>query len=152
MAVLSETEALASLCKVVSQSSAAALLEGLPHPGFETEDFKVERQRSDVRLVASFPFYVRPLTLDLELQAALRATLSSTAALLPFTGEKLCGGFHPDYAVEWTGNEGQAHSLICFGCGEVVTAAAGSSVRSDLAGPAHVTLHRLLRKFKVNRP
>lgn len=31
----------------------------------------------------------------------------------------LCGGFHPDYELRWSGPAGNYEMQVCLGCGEV---------------------------------
>ncbi len=48
-----------------------------------------------------------------------------------WTAEKLCGGFHPDWAVVWTTPEGPLEVLVCFGCDEVKVFSPRGRLRLD---------------------
>jgi hypothetical protein len=67
-------------------------------------------------------------------------------------GEKRCGGFHPDYAVVATCDDGEYTVLICFGCHEILIIGPRSSLRCDMAGETYKPIESLLKAYQLNRP
>lgn len=127
--------------------------EGLPHPTMEAKAFEAEKSGPKAKVeVGGYPLYQAPLVVEGPDRRGLLAILNDPASYRPFSGEKRCGGFHPDYAVEWP-VEGKARTLlICFGCDEVKLVAAGRTDRLDLAPGAGAKLRRLLDAHRANRP
>ena len=60
--------------------------------------------------LSGFKFYREPLGLKDEDVRTLRGLLGNSSTYRSYSGEKKCGGFHPDYAVEWSSN-GEGLSL-----------------------------------------
>ncbi len=94
------------------------LYEGLPHPMYNSAELASEKKSKPTIARYGFDFYAEPRELTAGDQEKLKAILGDAKTYAPFAGEKKCGGFHPDFAVEWT-LDGQTHAcLICFTCGE----------------------------------
>jgi hypothetical protein len=49
----------------------------------------------------------------------LKKLLGDPKSTMLYQGPKLCGGFHPDYAVAWESFGKTFHALVCYGCREV---------------------------------
>ena len=87
----------------------------------EPERFETEESGENPLIErAGYPFYRKPLSIPADELASLASTLSDPTTYQTFSGEKKCGGFHPDHAVEWPGDSGASTRtiLLCFGCGE----------------------------------
>jgi hypothetical protein len=98
-----------------------------------------------------YQFHREPIPVDADLGQRLTATLAVGDSVVPFFGEKRCGGFHPDYALLWDVSGKTYEALLCFGCGELKwIAPGGKTTRYDLAHWAHVSLVSALydRKFR----
>jgi hypothetical protein len=128
------------------------LHEGLPHHLFERELLASERRSKPVRELDGYPFYEEPLSLSREEAAQLTKLLSDRKTFEPFAGEKLCGGFHPDYAVEWQRDSRSYRALLCFGCDEVKLFGPEIQVRHDLSELAGHALKAVLVNHHKNRP
>lgn len=130
--------------------------EGLPHPMYEEGKFRRELQAKATVQLHGFPFYREPLELKRTDVEALRGLLGTEGTYVPYGGEKKCGGFHPDYAVEWTSGRGVYHCLICFGCSEAkVYGPRGEStydLRSEGVDGERMKLRDLLKVYRRNRP
>lgn len=129
-----------------------SVLEGLPHQMFEKQSYLKQLQRKDITKIAKYPFYAEKSAPKQD--KALRTFLQSKTIAAPFTGEKACGGFHPDYALVWTDEQDKTHAaLICSGCGELLYVPhSGSPQRFDLAKNAKTTFSVLLQAHRKNRP
>lgn len=137
----------------IQDADTIVLHEGLPHQRFERDLLQHEKETKPVDTIHDYPFYQQTIELTAEDARALGALLaapSSYETFWPVLGEKFCGGFHPDYAVEWRRGQDSYQALLCFGCGEV-----------ELFGPLLVSRHNLrgreklraiLTKYRRNRP
>ena len=104
--------------EAVRRADKVVLYEGLPHQFFEKRLLEEERRTKAVVELDGYPFYQEPLPLAAQDAEYLSELLSDPAAYQPWKGEKLCGGFHPDYAVEWHVGTSRYRALVCLGCGE----------------------------------
>lgn len=135
----------------IKSSGQLTLYEGLPHQLYEAETLEQEKKKPTVDL-GGFPFYQEPLELKASDRESLRDLLGNPSSLKAFSGEKKCGGFHPDYAVEWT-EKGRAYRyLICFGCGEARVISPDGDRRYDLEANVRQRLRDLLQPYRKNRP
>lgn len=128
------------------------LHEGLPHPRFERELLESERRSKPVRELDGDPFYQAPLAPSAADAERLTQLLSDPATFKRFSGEGNCGGFHPDYAIEWQKGSRSYRALLCFGCGEAKLLGPGLDQRYELAKLARSELHALLGSYRQNRP
>ena len=126
------------------------IYEGLPHQMFESASLKEEMKRSDTTQIAKFPFYIPPIVAKDDQN--LRTILSAPASLVAFGGEKMCGGFHPDYCVSWEVDGKTFNALVCFGCHEILLETGGKSFRYDLTKDAYDGLRKALSPFRLKRP
>jgi len=101
-------------------SPTLTLLEGLPHPRFERDLLEAEKRRARFVTRHGWPFYEQPLPLSEADIRTLRETCANPAnySLRDPEQLKLCGGFHPDYALVWPCTGGECELQICFGCTE----------------------------------
>jgi hypothetical protein len=134
----------------VSRAEKLTLYEGLPHPGYEPKVVESERKTKETFDLHGYAFYREPLALTPVDAGKLKVILGDPARFAPFAGEKKCGGFHPDYAVEWA-VDGQVYQcLFCFGCGEVKMYGPLGETRFDLADAK--SLRGVLMPYQKNRP
>jgi hypothetical protein len=128
------------------------LLEGLPHQLFERDLMESERRTKPVRELDGYLFYEEPLSPSREDANRLTQVLSERETFERFSGEKLCGGFHPDYAVEWRKGSSSYRALLCFGCDEAKLFGPGIDERHDLSARGRHEIKALLAKHRKNRP
>jgi hypothetical protein len=129
-----------------------ALYEGLPHQLYEVDLLEQQRRTKAVQDLSGYPFYQEPLELNDEDAKRLVAVLGNPASFQSFTIEKPCGGFHPDYAVDFRYGFARYLALICFGCGEAKLIGPWSSSRNDLDETARQKLADILHSYHKNRP
>jgi hypothetical protein len=91
--------------------------EGLPHPAKLRELAEREMKRKAIIKIAGHSFYT-PAILAKE-QDKLKKLLGAPTSIALHKGPKLCGGFHPDYAIVWESGGKTYQVLICYGCHEV---------------------------------
>ena len=100
-----------------------------------------------------YPFYQEPLEVTPDDLAVVQTTLGDPANyVVHYGGEKKCGGFHPDYAVEWQVSGTAYLVLVCFGCGEMMVVNQFSDARYDMDPYAREQLRSILKPYRKNRP
>jgi hypothetical protein len=119
---------------------------------YESQLREEERRTRAVQELHGYPFYQEPLALAGEDAKRLSEVLGASGAYRTFSGEKKCGGFHPDYAVEWQVGADRFRALICFGCHEVKLFGPELESRHDLDRAAYERLQELLKGYRKNRP
>lgn len=97
------------------------LYEGLPHHTRERDLLESELASKSVVRSHDWPFYATPMPLESAEKDALRIAFSNPGNFCARdpNAYKLCGGFHPDYELRWSGPAGNYEMQFCFGCGEV---------------------------------
>jgi hypothetical protein len=141
-----------TLATAVQESGKCILFEGLPHQLYEKNVLEKELKTKQTILREGFYFYEQPLAMsnaDVKLVTDLFSDLDS---FTPWPGEKKCGGFHPDYCLEWATTAGACRSQICFGCGEVKVFGRDIQARWDLTNGAREKLKSILVHYRTNRP
>ncbi len=128
------------------------LYEGLPHHAFEAKELKLEKRKKRTMALHGCSFYRDHLKLSAYDQQRLKSLLGSEASFAKWSGEKRCGGFHPDYCVQMSVGRAAYRFLICFGCHEVKVYGPKHSLRCDIQRDAYVLLEKLLKKHRKNRP
>jgi hypothetical protein len=136
----------------LKQADRLVLYEGLPHPMYERQALEAEKKAKPTVTLHQFPFYRDPLELKAGDGQRLKALLGDPGSFAVYSGEKRCGGFHPDYAVEWSA-DGQTHqALICFGCWEIKVYGPKGEAIYDIRPEARDQLKGLLEPYRKNRP
>jgi hypothetical protein len=143
---------LQAFTEAVRQADRVVLYEGLPHPMFESRLSVEERRNKAIHELNGYSFYQEPLPLTTADAERLSEILGGSGTYGLFSGEKLCGGFHPDYTVEWHVGENRYRALICFGCHEVKLFGPVLALRNDLDQRAYGKLREILQDYRKNRP
>jgi hypothetical protein len=140
------------LFATIRDADRVALYEGLPHQFFEGNLLAEEKQSKPAVELHGYWFYAGSLDLKDSDRAKLVATLGSEESFAPLPDGvvKACGGFHPDFAVEWAAGDRVYRCLICFGCGEAKVFGPGGELHCDLVD--RDPLKRVLVPYQKNRP
>jgi hypothetical protein len=147
-----EFKNLPAITAAIDKATRVVLYEGLPHQTWEAKALAQELKSQKTVKLHDFPFYQETLSLEKQDTKDLTALLTRAGSLRPFSGAKLCGGFHPDYCVEWHLGKEVYRVLICFGCHEVKLHGPKTSVYCDVEDKALAGLQRLLKPYRKNRP
>jgi hypothetical protein len=124
----------------------------IPHGHWERESLSRELASKQTVTLHEFPFYQESLTLSAADAAALRDVVLASDSFRKFGGFKACGGFHPDYCVEWRAGKSSYQMLLCFGCSEARLFGPRHEVYCDLQKPAKEQMEKLLQPYRKNRP
>jgi hypothetical protein len=136
----------------INQAKQITLYEGLPHQFYEPRALAAERKAKPTVELHGFAFYRETLDLKPGDAQQLKAILASPRSLQAFSGEKKCGGFHPDYAVEWSVGGELYRCLICFGCFEAKVHGPNGATNYDIEPGIFKRLKQLLTPYRKNRP
>ena len=115
----------------IKNTDSVFVYEGLPHQMFESELLKTEKKRKDITTIAGYPFYTPKVQVQGKAEEIVKSIITDPNKFIRFQGEKLCGGFHPDYAVEWSDGDKTYSILFCYGCGEVLIVDRKNTYRYD---------------------
>lgn len=97
-------------------------------------------------------FYLPPIVPTAADAAALREHVLREAAFKKWRGVKFCGGYHPDWVIQWTSKDGEAHELhLCFGCHEAKIYGPGYQLYCDVPDETFEALHTILKRYHVKR-
>ncbi len=129
-----------------------ALFEGLPHPHWENELLDSERRSKKTTEIAGSFFYEEALPLNQADAHRLKELYCNQTSFTPLVGMKACGGFHPDYCIEWSDVRERYLVQICFGCHEMKTFFNGKELYCDIGQQAYDEFEKILTKYRKNRP
>lgn len=138
------------LIATLARANKWVLHEGLPRPG--DKSFENEKKAKKTVSIANWLFYAESLEIKEKDQAQLSELVGSEKTFAAFSGVKKCGGFHPDYALEWRVGKDTYYALICFGCHEVKFYGPGKGAYADIARDGYNSLTALLKPYRKNRP
>ena len=120
-----------------------AFFFGLPHPYSEEEEFKHELWNSDNQSICGYRFYSEQSEPTTEITAEILRIFTSVDNFHPYGGQKLCGGYHADFAVKFVEDSKEYWFLVCMGCSEVVAYSDGNKLFFELGGEAYYPFREL---------
>ena len=147
-------ENLKPLVEGVKKAKIVTLYEGLPHQTWEAEQLKTEQASKKTVKLHGFPFYEELLALkdeDAKKLKDLFCAEDSFKAMAP-NSQKKCGGFHPDYCIEWKDDEVTYQVQVCFGCEEVRCYGPKVDLYCDITRKAFEQFVVILKPYRKNRP
>ena len=109
----------AAIAAEVASSPKLVLYEGLPHERIDREGFRSALHTKPTIKIQKHFFFENPLEVPPEAVASLRSLCAATDSFRPWSPNKKCMGFHPDFALQWTKGDSTVSCLICFGCLEM---------------------------------
>ena len=141
------------LVAVIAPADELIAYEGLPHQHWERELLAKELKSGQHLMLGDFPFYARPVPIGQEDAKRLLTLCATEQTFRPLTGEKACGGFHPDWCLLWRGPAGECRVLLCFGCCEArLQCGDRTELRTDLDSAVQRELVALMKPYRTNRP
>jgi hypothetical protein len=136
----------------IRQGEGITFYEGLPHQMYEPDALEAEKRAKPTIELHGFPFYRQTLALKPGDEEKVKAALGDAQSYETYSGDKKCGGFHPDYAVVWSVKGSTYACLICFGCGEFKMYGPSGEAYYDIATAAKERLKAILASYRQNRP
>jgi hypothetical protein len=104
------------------------LAAGLPHPYGEPKDFVRDLWLKQNRSIKGYRFYKRQADPTEPVRAVMVNLLSQEGSFSPYTGPKLCGGYHADFAAKLEFGGKHVWLLVCLGCEEVLIFSEGKEL------------------------
>ena len=100
--------------------------------------------------IDDFEFYAKSVTLSPDLAEKVTALVLNPLSFSEYRGLKLCGGFHPDFCIEWQfeeeGQRWHSRAFACLGCDEWRLIDSSSAVHTDMPKETADELLRLIPK------
>src|SRR5688500_13875115 len=136
----------------LARAKQIVVFEGLPHQAWERSELESERRLKKCVNIHGYFFYDDARHAANEEFASLRQALLRSGGIIGWGGNKLCGGYHPDYLIQWTGADGTYDALVCFGCHEIKLFGPKERLYADLSGKTYEELKQTLERFRKHRP
>jgi hypothetical protein len=135
----------------ISKAKTLVVLEGLPHQSLKEVVEKELKDKKTVKL-HNFNFYAQPIAISDEDAGKLTALCRAAKTFGRYRGAKFCGGYHPDWCLEFKDGADSYRVLICFGCHEARLYGPKNDVFSDLDKDAVEQLEAILSPLHENVP
>ena len=116
----------------------------------ERESYLSELATKRTIQIQDYPFYEHPLDVPPDGVSALRSLCANADNFRTWTDAKLCGPFHPDFAMQWIKADSTVSFLISFGCYEMQIDSPRGRLLVDLHD--HKSFIRALKPFRRERP
>lgn len=140
------------LLEKIAAAKTVFLYEGLPHQAWESAELSQEKQHKKTRQIHGFDFYADPIAVSAADAKLLFSLCSVPSSYDRYRGEKLCGGYHPDWCLVF----GSVEVLLCFGCHDARLYSPDEEIYADLQVPqargAWKQLEKMLKGYRKNRP
>ncbi|HEY1861915.1 MAG TPA: hypothetical protein VGG61_16255, partial [Gemmataceae bacterium] len=77
---------------------------------------------------------------------------SNGASFRKYAGPKRCGGYHPDWCLQWKDGDNVYQVLICFGCHKARLYGPKYEQWTDLTSESFKEFAEVLKPYRKNRP
>ena len=148
-----DMDAYPPLAEGVRRAERVVLYEGLPHQLFEPDELRSELNSHHTVRIGGYPFYKQPLELAASDSQWLKEWFCRPQSFreMPQGWAKACGGFHPDFCIEWQSGTEAYDVLVCFNCREVFCIGPDAMLNCDIAEDFE-QVERILAGYNKNRP
>jgi hypothetical protein len=136
----------------ISSAGEVLLYEGLPSEFWEPEWRARELREKETIRLQGYAFYDEAQQMPAKEAAALTVLLSASESYARYNSRKSCGGFQPEYCLEWTTGEASTEVLISLECVEVKLYGPRGDLYCDLIPDAVQKLKQLLSGYRRNSP
>jgi hypothetical protein len=140
------------LAALVSKADKVVVYEGLPHQTWEGDLREEELKNKKTVKLHEFPFYMEALKLKDGDAKLLTELFTAADSFEQYGGAKLCGGFHPDYCIEWHIGDDKVRCHVCFGCHEVKVYGPKSELYCDITNAGYLKFEAALKPYRQQRP
>jgi hypothetical protein len=136
----------------IGKAKGVVVYEGLPHQHWERDALAKELKDKKTVKLHDFPFYDGAIRVKDEDARKLSALCGELKTFNRYRGEKLCGGYHPDWCLEFKDGAAVYRVLTCFGCREARLYGPKNEVFSDLDKEALKKFVALVSPLRKDRP
>ncbi|HEV3142411.1 MAG TPA: hypothetical protein VGZ47_00845 [Gemmataceae bacterium] len=143
---------LSKFTSAVQNADSVVLYEGLPHQRNEYGLFEQELKTKKTIQIHKYRFYVETLSLKNDDAKKLLDLYCDPSTFRPWMGEKSCGGYHPDFCIEWHVGQDSYQALICFSCWEIKMYGPRTELYCDVDDDALNRFKTILKAYQKNRP
>lgn len=140
------------LLQRISNSSSMTIYEGLPHQFYEPVALEKELKEQKTITIHEYPFYAEAVIASKDCEKKLRELSCNAGTFTRWQGAKACGGFHPDWLLEFKDGPELYYLQICFGCQEARLFNAAGQIDCDLSERSLRQFTTLLQPLHKNRP
>ncbi len=129
-----------------------AIYAGLPSEFWEPQLREEEASRNRTVRLQGYLFYDDRLELKGEVVERLTSLLTAERSFQRRRAAKKCGGYDPDYCIEWKSNGSTTYILICLECGEVKLLGPRAELYCDLSPETGQNLDQWLKPYQKRPP
>jgi hypothetical protein len=128
------------------------LYGGLPSEFWEPELRQTALREAETTVLHGYTVYDDARLLPVEDARLLTALLSAKESFARYRAGKSCGGFQPEFCLEWKVGEAATEALISLECGEVKLFGPKGELYCDLVPVALQKLKPLLTRHQNHSP
>ncbi|QEH34637.1 hypothetical protein OJF2_31780 [Aquisphaera giovannonii] len=150
--VSTDFKRLKSVLEGLRKPEAIAVYPGLPSEFWEPQLREVEASRNRTVRLQGYLFYDDRLELKGEVADRLASVLTAERSFQRRRAAKKCGGYDPDYCIEWRSDGATTYILVCLECGEVKLFGPRAELYCDLSAESGQDLERWLKPFRKYQP
>jgi len=143
---------LADILTGISSAGEVLFYEGLPSEFWEPELRARELKGKETIRLHGYAVYDEAQQLPAEDAEPLTAIFSARESFAPYRGRKSCGGFQPEFCLEWRAGDASTQALISLECGEVKLYGPRGELYCDLASEVVLKLKPRLIPYQRNSP
>ena len=136
----------------IAKANVVSVYEGIARQLTEQEEIERGLIHRKTVMRHGFSFYEAAIPAVETDAAKLTALFSGTKTLSKYTGPQFCGGFHPDWCVEFNAGDDIYRVLICFGCREARLYGPTNEVFTDFETATYNDLIDILEPLPRERP
>jgi hypothetical protein len=139
---------LRSVLEGLGKPEEIAVYPGLPSEFWEPQLREDEASRNPTTRRQGYVFYDDRRELAGEAAGRIVAILTSERSYQRRRAAKKCGGYDPDYCIEWKSNGETTSILICLECGEVKLIGPRAELYCDLSPESGEDLGACLKPYR----
>jgi hypothetical protein len=151
-AIETSFDRLADILSGISAGGDVLLYEGLPSEFWEPQLRQNALKEAETVSLHGYSVYDDVRQLPAEDAGPLTALFSARETFAPYRTRKACGGFQPEFCLEWKAGEAATQALISLECGEVKLFGPRGELYCDLTPAAAQTLKPLLLRHQIHAP
>src|SRR5262245_16010834 len=128
------------------------LYEGLPSEVWEPHLRQKALKEEETIVLHGYAVYDDAQQLPTEDAGSLTVLLSTNESFAPYRAGKACGGFQPEFCLEWKVDGAATQALISLECGEAKLFGPKGELYCDLVPAASQKLKPLLTRYQNHSP
>jgi len=143
---------LKSVLEGLRKPGEVAIYAGLPSEFWDPQLREEEASRNRTVRLQGYLFYDDRLELRGDVVERLTSLLTAERSFQRRRAEKKCGGYDPDYCIEWKSDGATTYIMTCLECGEVKLIGPRAEVYCDLSADSGQKLDQWLKPYQKRPP